>query len=231
VRPSLEELIRTTTEGDGKASGSRIGNPDTKAHPGVSLTDATAREWATPNTMEGGQTSRGGDRKGELLLGGQVREEPDEKSSLASWRTPTTEDCEQTGARRTNDPTLTSQARDWPTVTARDCESPAKVTRGANASPGGTPLVVAVENWPTPTVQDSENTAGPSQFGRNSIPPNALVAGPPAPEKSNTSGKNRGSLNSRWVAQLMGFPSDWCDLSTETLSALSETRSSRKSSK
>jgi len=29
--------------------------------------------WQTPNAMDGGQTSRGGDRKGEALLGGQVQ--------------------------------------------------------------------------------------------------------------------------------------------------------------
>lgn len=30
-------------------------------------------QWATPNAMEGGSISRGGDRKDELLLGGQVK--------------------------------------------------------------------------------------------------------------------------------------------------------------
>ena len=35
--------------------------------------------WPTPNTMEGGQTSRGGKRKGELLMGG-----------LVGWPTPNT---------------------------------------------------------------------------------------------------------------------------------------------
>jgi len=36
-------LFPTPTAGDAKASGSRVGNPDTKAHPGTSLTDATVR--------------------------------------------------------------------------------------------------------------------------------------------------------------------------------------------
>jgi len=34
--------------------------------------DASLASWPTPNTMEGGQTSRGGKRKGELLTGGLV---------------------------------------------------------------------------------------------------------------------------------------------------------------
>ena len=39
-------------------------------------------------------------------------------------------------------------------------------------------------------------------------------AGPPAPEKSSTSGKNHGSpkLNPNWVEQLMGLPIGWTDL-------------------
>ena len=38
--------------------------------------------------------------------------------------------------------------------------------------------------------------------------------GPPAPEKSNTSGKNQGSpkLNPNWVEQLMGLSTGWTDL-------------------
>lgn len=176
--------------------------------------------WATPNTMEGGQTSRGGKRKGELLLGGQVK----------TWPTPTEGDSRSSGSRIGNPNTkahpgvsLTdATTRDWPTMTVRDCESPAKVKRGANAVPGGTPLVLAVDNWPTPTVQDSENTAGPSQFDRNSLPLNALVAGPPDPANGSTSGKTRGSLNSRWVAQLQGYPADWCALPVEQIAKLSK---------
>ena len=41
-----------------------------------------------------------------------------------------------------------------------------------------------------------------------------IHAGPPAPEKSSTSGKNHGSpkLNPNWVEQLMGLPIGWTDL-------------------
>lgn len=44
---------------------------------------------------------------------------------------------------------------DWPTPVVRDRESLAKVTRGANASPGGTPLLVAAVNWQTPQTSDA----------------------------------------------------------------------------
>jgi hypothetical protein len=43
--------------------------------------EAMLAAWPTPNTMTGGQTSRGGDRKDEKLMGGLVQ-------GLASWATP-----------------------------------------------------------------------------------------------------------------------------------------------
>lgn len=45
--------------------------------------------WPTPNAMEGGQTSRGGERKGELLMGG-----------LVGWLTPK---CPSGGGRETRE--------------------------------------------------------------------------------------------------------------------------------
>jgi hypothetical protein len=47
----------TPTAGDARSSGSRIGNPDTQAHPGVTLTDVTCRSGrpaATSCTHGGG---------------------------------------------------------------------------------------------------------------------------------------------------------------------------------
>ena len=46
--------------------------------------DADLAGWPTPNTMTGGQTSRGGDRKDELLMGGAAQ--------MAGWPTPATTD-------------------------------------------------------------------------------------------------------------------------------------------
>lgn len=57
-KPSLETMARqsqsawpTATAGDANASGSRI-TPTSKAHPGVSLTDAIVRGWATPRAED-----------------------------------------------------------------------------------------------------------------------------------------------------------------------------------
>jgi hypothetical protein len=57
----------------------------------------------TPNAMEGGQTSRGGNRKGELLMGGIAQ--------LATVATPRNEDSESTGAHRGYADTLHSQTQ------------------------------------------------------------------------------------------------------------------------
>ena len=66
--------------------------------------------WPTPNTMEGGQTSRGGKRKGELLMGG-----------LVGWPTPivgdTTGGPRPPDSRREPAPGLQTAAHltSWPT--------------------------------------------------------------------------------------------------------------------
>ena len=105
---------------------------------------------------------------------------------------------------------LATAAKNWPTPRAEDSES-----AGAHRGVPDT-LTSAVRNWPTPTVQDSQNNAPPSQFQRNSLPLNAVVVssagtGPQGLENPSTTGKNRAQLNPRWVCQLMGLPSDWCD--------------------
>ena len=57
-------------------------------------TDGSRREsWATPEGMAGGKTSRGGKRKNELLLTGQVK----------AWATPQTRDNRSGGAERWDD--------------------------------------------------------------------------------------------------------------------------------
>lgn len=97
--------------------------------------------WPTPSVAAatGGQTSRGGKRKGEKLLAGMARERD-------GWPTP--HGMAATAKRR--------------------------------PGPSGNELGHAVNRraWPTPTKQDAENTAGPSQFNRNSLPLNTAVVSP-----------------------------------------------------
>ena len=188
-------------------------------------------EWATPNTMTGGQTSRGGDRKGEKLLGGQVRKD---------WATPQAHDAHPGHASRVGrmgtiagTRNLNDEAALWSTPTARDRTSRGGDRKGEKLLGGQ-----VRKDWATPRAEDSTGNTRPS-IDRGSLRDGDTLtsatarAGLPAPESRSTNGSSRGSLNSRWVLQLMGLPADWCDLSDgeiETLSRRPGTASFRKSS-
>jgi hypothetical protein len=99
----------------------------------------------------------------------------------------------------------------------------------------------AKKNWATPQSTDgdrinqvrkrSELSEKAKKGGCRNLREDVFNAGPPAPEKSSTSGKNHGSpkLNPSWVEQLMGLPVGWTQLPTEwTDSASSETALSPK---
>ena len=78
----------------------------------------------------------------------------------------------------------------------------------------------AKKNWPTATTNDAAGSKYQYSQGDHSKKVMKLCgaveqhAGPPAQEKSSTSGKNQGSpkLNPNWVEQLMGLPIGWTDL-------------------
>ena len=78
-----------TTDAKGGYLGGRIRNGELS----TDRLDVTAQlaGWPTPNTMGGGQTSRGGARKDELLMGGGI-------AKLAGW--PTTTRTDASGSRR-----------------------------------------------------------------------------------------------------------------------------------
>lgn len=78
--------------------------------------------WPTPNAMEGGQTSRSGNRKGEPLMGLQVL-----AKTLAGWTTPQAHDSHPRGAGNRNNPkgggadlAWDAQLAGWPTTTTMD---------------------------------------------------------------------------------------------------------------
>ena len=72
---------------------------------------------------------------------------------------------------------------------------------------------IAEQNWPTPRA-GNPGSRKPGTGGKILAEEAKQHAGPPAPEKSSTSGKNHGSpkLNPNWVEQLMGLPIGWTDL-------------------
>lgn len=73
--------------------------------------------------------------------------------------------------------------------------------------------------WPTPATRDwKDKGSEPAAQARKSpcLPAAAHLAGQRDQANPSTDGKPQGSLNSRWVAQLMGYPSDWCDVPTSS---------------
>lgn len=72
---------------------------------------------------------------------------------------------------------------------------------------------IAEQNWPTPRA-GNPGSRKPGTGGKILAEEAKIHAGPPAQEKSSTSGKNHGSpkLNPNWVEQLMGLPIGWTDL-------------------
>ena len=68
-------------------------------------------------------------------------------------------------------------------------------------------------SWPTPRA-GNPGSRKPGTGGKILAEEAKKHAGPPAPEKSSTSGKNHGSpkLNPNWVEQLMGLSTGWTDL-------------------
>ncbi len=96
-----------------------------------------AKQWPTPNTMGGGQTSRGGDRKGELLLGGMAK----------NWATPISSDGEKRGV--IGDAPMSAQslgrtAQMWPTATATDAKAGGSRNTANSSAHAGVSLTDAV---------------------------------------------------------------------------------------
>lgn len=196
--------------------------------------------WGTPDTkMDRPYTYSSGDHeKPFLTLLGQAR----------SWPMPDANASERGGTadisgqkRKGRTVTINDMVKAWPTP--RESEWKGTGPKGSPSQKyrlekgyldatveeidGGLP---AQENastsgrsrgsWPTPNCpapHDSDFTAGISGKRQWDLP------------KAAEASKTRGQLNSRWVAQLMGFPPDWCELPDETIAKLSKPMATQSS--
>ena len=138
--------------------------------------------------------------------------------SCPIWKKMVTErsgDC----SRRRKQARLTnaSDASSWPTPRAGNPGS---------RKPGTGGKILAEEakkNWQTPSEGDAARRGSAEawkQYEEENRTTqcrlrNQIHAGPPAPEKSSTSGKNQERLNPAWVEQLMGLEVGWTQLPTE----------------
>jgi hypothetical protein len=172
--------------------------------------------WPTPNAMQGGSTSRGGDRKDELLIGGLVQ-------GLSGWNTPRATDGTNGGPNARDSsgaPHLSAQVM-FPTPYGLSANpgqgdgefgkairqsvmfpppTSADASRGADArdreGSGGPNLLHAAKTWPMPQSRDWKSGSTVSDYG-NSRPLSEHVSG---------------QLSPTWVEWLMGFPLGWTDL-------------------
>ncbi len=178
--------------------------------------------WPTPEGMSGGKTSRGGSRKGELLLSGMVKMWPTATTDASTERTekyaqggmpltaavkmwPTPNTCPEApnnstnrgnGVHRNRNTTqcLGEAAKQWATPRAQIANGPDNCPN----KQGAVSLQTQVASWPSPAASTGEGGSHGLDGGtgaRSMLPP----------EMRNSSGK----LNPRWVETLMGVPIGW----------------------
>lgn len=169
---------------------------------------ASLAGWPTPNAMEGGQTSRGGDRKDEPLMGGVVK--------LCGWPTPMAQNeeagnCDYTrsveaamGLRASkNEPKA-----GWPTP-AEDNANNSMGHKGTDYS--DLPTTAQAAGWATPNcprAHDSDNTAGSGKNRQMDIV-KQILGGTPAGTPAATGKPAACQLNPRFSLWLMGYPDEW----------------------
>jgi len=105
--------------------------------------------WHSESAMLGGSSSRGGDRIGEELLGGQIR----------NWPSARAEDSESCGNHPNATDSLTGATKlwppalAWPTPAARDAKGPnAEAHRESRERPHEDQLPNRVATWATPNM-------------------------------------------------------------------------------
>jgi hypothetical protein len=159
------------------------------------------QNWPTPRAGNPGSRKPG--------TGGKILAEEAKKN----WATPNTMDYlppktgealarnKKKGGCKNLREDVNNPSMNWPTASASDTEGGSQADRVEWTEKGAT---LRKKNKPHMTYGAKLRDAVE----------NHEHAGPPAQEKSSTSGKNHGSpkLNPNWVEQLMGLPIGWTDL-------------------
>ena len=168
--------------------------------------DCLSSPWATPVDMsKGGSTSRGGERKNELLLAGQVRQWTDQHmTTRRCWRSPTAEEAgprlatlqdkdggpprigkrvyrKKPGREPVNQTvTLGLQVQLWQTIKASDGEKGGPNQRDGKGNPYLPMQAVAMsaELWPTPNVPNGGRTVPEEQMAAGVTPTGRKIQKP-----------------------------------------------------
>jgi hypothetical protein len=209
------DLVQTDLESEAYSVGKRYLERAAQEHrtSGKGFTS-----WPTPNAMEGGQTSRGGNRKGEKLMGGIAK--------LATWPTCRANDAEKRG-KVADDPrnglVTAANLASWSTPKAEDAES-----AGMRHSRGVADTLTAQSSlattWATPNSMDylpSNNLESRKlKGGCTNLKDQAPLAA--SGETRNGSGfetESTGQLNPAHPRWLQGLPAEWdvcADMATQS---------------
>nr|WP_263498593.1 hypothetical protein [Mesorhizobium sp. ESP7-2] len=213
-------------------------------------TGFTGVQWPTPSVANatGGQSSRSGDRKGEMLLSGLMRE-----AEAPTWSTPRASDGEKGGPNQSFTaggqplPAQMHQASPWVTPSARDWkDSPGMATTAGDRN--------RVDQLPRQMMQEPQAmwpTAEAGAFGTSDVPrlPErrqkyaekygnngfGLTLGQmitveteptgPTPNGSSATTAKRGAPNPVFAFWLMGFPDEWISGALEAMRSYRRPRS------
>lgn len=155
--------------------------------PNIAETECGLLPTPTAACASGGQTSRSGARKGEILLTGYARMLPTPTATPYG----SNQSLSPGAAVR---PSLNSLVKLWPTPCASEARQGLQIRReGKKGSQQS--LTTAVKLWPTPAAQDSKNATLPVSLRDRDTVPGAMLR----------NGES-GSLNPQWVEWLMGYP-------------------------
>lgn len=231
--PDVVKTWPTARREDGESAGNHPGATDSLTGATRNWTTPTATErsgqgernkarildvknWMTPHGMHGtdhtGKTGRGGEfaaqatqwrtpdapgkggprnRQGSIGAGHQTTI----GEQAEHWQTPATDSFRSRGGDRKDEIGLDQQARFFPTPAQRDYRTPNKKSYQDR---GGETKGEQLQN-----------------FVAHSLPDQTIPDGPPSLESGPTSRRQSTSkkrLNPRFVAWLLGFPPNWCEL-------------------
>jgi hypothetical protein len=132
------------------------------------MNENASLSWQSPNAMNGGSSSRGGDRIDELLLGGQVRKWPTTQANDSTAVRNATSNRSNPDSEHHDGVTMADAVRNWPSPAARDQKGPnGEMHWETKERPHEDQLPNAVVNWTTPQAHDNSPRGAGNRMNPN----------------------------------------------------------------